>query len=200
MSENPAPLSDSVRWLLKPGNDRALHMLTALAKTRMTAAELESSLGIDHPEKLYRGIGYLEDRELITRLGGLRSEGAASSFEASDLGLAAARLAAGLLKLIAVGSQEIARPVSMVSEEGAGDWIVSPIALAGTPPIPVGVGAASLMAPLTLSVGRRPVASSSAADSLIPHRETPPPIRGRVQLTSSVGIAYPTSRGAVSAE
>lgn len=86
-------LEESVKWLIQPENERHRHVLEILRKKSLTAPEIGKAAGIDHPQKVYRSLEYLEDRGLVDRF--YDSEVGGDQiyvFEASTLGKEAMRL------------------------------------------------------------------------------------------------------------
>lgn len=79
-------LEESVKWLIQPKNERHLRVLQVLGKKTLTAPDLQQAVGIDHPQKVYRSLGYLEDRGLVDRFYDSDLGDRAYAFEASPLG------------------------------------------------------------------------------------------------------------------
>lgn len=75
-----------IRWLLAPENQRHLQVLEALSGGESRAPDLKDTLGIDHPQKVYRSLSYLQDRGLVSEFRDFSGKQTGAIYEVSPIG------------------------------------------------------------------------------------------------------------------
>lgn len=102
---------DVVRWLLAPRNQRELEVLEVLAQGEFRAPDLQGRLDLDHPQKLYRSLEYLQDRGLVSQFRDLSGKRRGATYKISPIGSRVLAAVHDVQELLSEGRAEVEREV-----------------------------------------------------------------------------------------
>lgn len=109
---------DVVRWLLAPRNQRELEVLEVLEEGEFRARDLQERLGLDHPQKLYRSLEYLQDRGLVSQFHDLSGDRRGATYEISPIGSRILDAVHEVQDLLSEGGVEVERELVQSTTSG----------------------------------------------------------------------------------